>query len=59
MQPMDEVASEAVLDQAYTWLCKRRRAFPPGADVWPGAVTGSANERGCAPVPIAWPCSPA
>ena len=34
MQPMDEVASEAVLDHAYAWLCKRRHAFPPGADVW-------------------------
>ena len=34
MQLMEEVTSEAVLDQAYAWLCQRRRAFPPDADVW-------------------------
>ncbi len=31
---MDEVVCETVLDQAYAWLCTRRRAFPPDADVW-------------------------
>jgi RNA-directed DNA polymerase len=34
VQLMDEVASEAVLDLAYAWLCQRRRAFLPDADVW-------------------------
>jgi len=31
---MEEVASEAVLNQAYAWLCQRRRTFPSDADVW-------------------------
>ena len=31
VQRIDEVVSEAVLDQAYAWLYKRGRAFPPGA----------------------------
>jgi len=28
------VASDAVIDEAYRWLCKRRRHFPADADVW-------------------------
>jgi hypothetical protein len=31
---MDEIASESVLPQAYTWLCERRREYPPNYDVW-------------------------
>ncbi len=30
----DELASDDVLDTAYAWLCKRRRDWPPDADVW-------------------------
>ena len=32
--PLDELASDDVLDSAYAWLCKRRRDWPPDADVW-------------------------
>ncbi len=28
------VASDDVLDTAYEWLCKRRRDYPPDADIW-------------------------
>ena len=28
------LASDAVLDAAYEWLCHRRKAYPPNADVW-------------------------
>ncbi len=31
---LDELASEDVLDTAYEWLCKRRRDYPPDADIW-------------------------
>jgi hypothetical protein len=31
---MDEIASESVLWQAYTWLCERRRDHAPRDDVW-------------------------
>jgi hypothetical protein len=31
---MDEIASESVLPQAYTWLCERRREYSPNYDVW-------------------------
>lgn len=28
------IASDAVLDDAYEWLCHRRRDYPADADVW-------------------------
>ena len=31
---MDEIASESVLQQAYAWLCERRRDHSPHDDVW-------------------------
>ncbi len=31
---MAQMISDAVLDAAYDWLCKRRRAYPDHADVW-------------------------
>ena len=31
---MDEIASEPVLQQAYAWLCDRRRDHSPNDDVW-------------------------
>jgi RNA-directed DNA polymerase len=31
---MDEVASESVLNQAYAWLCERRRDYSANDDVW-------------------------
>ena len=34
MDWMDEIASEAVLHQAYAWLCERRRDHSPHDDVW-------------------------
>ena len=34
MDWMDEIASESVLDQAYAWLCERRRDYSPNDDVW-------------------------
>ena len=31
---LTEMASDAVLDRAYAWLCKRRLHYPPDADIW-------------------------
>ncbi len=31
---LDKLASDDVLDSAYEWLCKRRRDYPPDADIW-------------------------
>ena len=31
---LDELASDAVLDEASAWLCHRRRRFPHNAEVW-------------------------
>ena len=31
---MDEIASESVLQQAFAWLCERRRDYSPNDDVW-------------------------
>ncbi len=28
------LASDAILDAAYAWLCKRRRDYPANADIW-------------------------
>jgi hypothetical protein len=56
---MDEVVSEAVLDQAYAWLCKRRRAFPPDADFWALRRHWPRERPRCAPAPTTVSCSPA
>ncbi len=29
-----QLTSDDVLDAAYDWLCRRRRAYPADADVW-------------------------
>ncbi len=34
MAILAELTSDAVLDTAYDWLCRRRRAYPADADVW-------------------------
>jgi len=31
---LEELASDAVIDQAYAWLCERRKDFPHNAEVW-------------------------
>ena len=31
---MDLIASDAVLDEAYAWLCNRRKDYSPHDDVW-------------------------
>ena len=31
---VDRLTSDAVIDRAYDWLCKRRRNYPDRADVW-------------------------
>jgi hypothetical protein len=28
------ITSDAILDEAYAWLCHRRRDYPANADVW-------------------------
>ncbi len=32
--PRTRLASDAILDAAYGWLCKRRRDYPVDSDVW-------------------------
>lgn len=32
---IEQIASDAVLDEAYAWLCHRRRDYPANADIWP------------------------
>ena len=39
MAPADPVsladlASAPLLDRAFEWLCRRRRIYPPDADIW-------------------------
>ena len=34
VMPLGRLASDAVLDAAYGWLCHRRRDYPADADVW-------------------------
>ncbi len=34
MAILAELTSDAVLDIAYDWLCRRRRAYPADADAW-------------------------
>jgi RNA-directed DNA polymerase len=31
---IDRIASDAVLEEAFAWLCHRRKAYHPNADVW-------------------------
>ncbi len=31
---MDDIASDAVMDAAYAWLCRRRHDYSPHNDVW-------------------------
>ena len=31
---LTHLASDALLDRAYEWLCHRRRDYPPDADIW-------------------------
>ncbi len=31
---LEDLSSDAVLDAAYAWLCRRRRRYPMHADVW-------------------------
>jgi hypothetical protein len=31
---IEKIASDAVLDEAYAWLCLRRKDYPDHADVW-------------------------
>ncbi len=31
---LTQLTSDDVLDTAYDWLCRRRRAYPANADVW-------------------------
>ena len=34
MTTLARLASDAILDTAYAWLCKRRRDYPANADIW-------------------------
>ena len=34
MTILGEIASDAVLDVAYDWLCRRRRDYSANSDVW-------------------------
>jgi len=31
---IEELLAEEVLARAYAWLCKRRKGYPDGADIW-------------------------
>lgn len=31
---MEQIASDAIMDEAYGWLCHRRRDYPANADIW-------------------------
>ena len=44
MKLLDRLASDAVLDAAYEWLCHRRRDYPADADVW-SLRRGWVNEK--------------
>ncbi len=33
-QLMEAIASDAAIDEAYAWLCERRKDYAPDADVW-------------------------
>jgi RNA-directed DNA polymerase len=34
MTLIEEITSDAVLEQAFEWLCKQREHHSPNADVW-------------------------
>ena len=34
MKLIDEIASDEVLDQAYDWMCERRKGYCANSDVW-------------------------
>ena len=34
MVTIAEMVTDAVLDDAYTWLCRRRAHYPASADIW-------------------------
>jgi len=31
---IERVASDAILDEAYAWVCHRRRDHPDNAEIW-------------------------
>jgi len=33
---VEQVVADDVLDQAYAWLCARRKRFPDVCDIWRG-----------------------
>ncbi len=34
MVTVADLISDEVLEQAYAWLCKRRKDYPPASDIW-------------------------
>lgn len=44
MFTISEITSDDVLNRAYAWLCKRRRDYPPSADIW-DLRRGWSNEK--------------
>ena len=34
MTTIEQLVSDHVLNQAYEWLCQRRKHFPTGSDIW-------------------------
>ena len=34
MLTIEDIVTDAVLDQAFVWLCKRRKDYPAAADCW-------------------------
>ena len=57
------LASDAVLDAAFGWLCKRRRAWPADADLWSfrhdWPDEKAAHQRGAARRPVPLPTTAA
>ena len=57
------LASDAVLDAAFGWLCKRRRAWPADADLWSSRHDWpdekAAHQRGAARRPVPLPTTAA
>ena len=42
---IERIASDAVLDEAYAWLCHRRRDYPANADIWPFRPNWNVEKR--------------
>ena len=40
-----ELVSDQVSEQAYAWLCRRRKDYPAGSDVWSFRRNGTAERR--------------